>query len=334
MTNEVQQMAGSPLGPWRLRIPSRHRLQAGRRTSNSGLVVPRSRRPSSDEERAPSAWRVLLPFFLFLVFVGTPDRADAQSFGEIGGRAGVPEWEVDPAFKHDVFTFARVRYTSGRRGWGGGFGRSWGRNSGRWAIDYPDAELNLAFRLQQMTSMKVNPDAEVVDLAEDDLSRFPFLYIVEPGYLVFSEEEVTALRSYLLNGGFLMIDDFWGVAEWENIEYEMKRVFPDREFVDLPIEHPIFHCVFDLTEKPQVPGIAHLRNFLATGATWERDEDPAVRYYGIFDDRQRMMSIICRNTDLGDGWEREGESEIYFREFAEKKAYPMAINIIFYAMTH
>src|SRR5690606_20041948 len=107
----------------------------------------------------------------------------------------------------------------------------------------------------QMTSMKVNPDAAVVDLAEDDLSNYPFLYIVEPGRLVFSEEEITALRKHLLNGGFLMIDDFWGIDEWENIEYEMKRVFPDRPLVELTIEHPVFHCVFDLQEIPQVPGI-------------------------------------------------------------------------------
>jgi len=270
---------------------------------------------------------------LFLLLaLGTP--AFGQSFGEISNRAGVPEWEVDPAFKQDVFTFARVKYTSGRRGWGGGFGRNWGRGGGRWATDYPDAELNLAFRLQQMTSMKVNPDAIVVELAVDDLSKSPFLYIVEPGDLVFADEEVTALRKYLLNGGFLMIDDFWGVDEWENIEYEMKRVFPDRPFVDLPLEHPIFHCVFDLPEIPQVPGIHIALRHQFDGVTWERPDARDVHYYGIFDDKQRMMCIICRNTDLGDGWEREGESEWYFHEFAEKKAYPMAINIIFYAMTH
>lgn len=271
---------------------------------------------------------------LLLASLMLPTNASAQTYGRITERGGVPEWEVDPAFKHDVFTFARVEYTSGRRGWGGGWGRYWGRNAGRWAVDYPDAELNLAFRLQQMTSMKVNPNAVTVQLAVDDLSAYPFLYIVEPGYLVFSDEEVTALRDYLLNGGFLMIDDFWGVDEWLNIESEMKRVFPDREFVDLPIEHPIFHCVFDLKEKPQVPGIAYMNHFRQTGETWERRDAQDVHYYGIFDDRGRMMCIICRNTDLGDGWEREGEDVDYFHEFAEKRAYPMAINIIFYAMTH
>jgi hypothetical protein len=258
----------------------------------------------------------------------------AQSSGMSTDRAGVPEWEVDPAFKHDVFTFARVKYTSNRRGWGSGYGRNWGRSAGRWTIDYPDAELNLAFRLQQMTSIKVNPNAAVVELATDDLSQYPFLYIVEPGELVFDDMEIDALRNYLLTGGFLMIDDFWGVDEWLNIEAEMKRVFPDREIVDLPIEHPVFHCVFDLKEKPQVPGIFMIRRYQETGETWEKEDAKDVHYYGIFDDKGRMMCIICRNTDLGDGWEREGESELYFHEFAEKKAYPMAINIIIYAMTH
>lgn len=260
---------------------------------------------------------------------------DAQTTSTAADRAGVPEWTIDPAFKHDVFTFARVRYTSwgGRGGWGG-----WGRRGGgRWATDYPDAELNLAFRLQQMTSLKVNPDAAIVDLATTDLSQYPFLYIVEPGQLVFSAEEVTALRRHLLNGGFLMVDDFWGDEEWENIRGEMARVFPDRELRELQIDHPIFHCVFDLKEKPQVPGIHEALYHRGSGITWERDYDPTahdVHYRAYFDDKGRMMAIICQNTDLGDGWEREGESQWYFQEFAEKRAYPMAINIIFWAMTH
>ncbi|MGH8020146.1 MAG: DUF4159 domain-containing protein [Opitutaceae bacterium] len=252
------------------------------------------------------------------------------------GRAGVPDWEVDPEFKHDVFTFARVRYTSyGRGGWGD-WGGGWrgGGGRGRWAIDYPDAELNLAFRLQQMTSLKVNPDPVLVDLAADDIFNHPFLYIVEPGALVFDDKEIDNLRRHLLNGGFLMFDDFWGEDEWENLFMEIKRVFPDREIVDLPIEHPIFHCVFDLQEKPQVPSIRHAIYWRGTGVTWEREDAREAHYRAIFDDKGRMMVIICQNTDLGDGWEREGESEWYFREFAEKRAYPMAINIIFYAMTH
>lgn len=244
-------------------------------------------------------------------------------------RAGVPEWEVPAAFKHDVFTFARIQYDSY-----GGRGGGWGGRRGRWAIDYPDAELNLAYRLQQMTSLSVNPESAVVRLDEDPLADYPFLYMVEPGSLTFRETEVTALRSYLLNGGFLMVDDFWGEDEWMNLEYELKRVFPNREMHELPIEHPIFHIVFDLKEKPQVPSIRHALAYQGTGRTWEDEDAKEVHYRAIFDDQGRMMVIICHNTDLGDGWEREGESEWYFREFAEKKAYPMGINIIVYAMTH
>ncbi|HEX9784941.1 MAG TPA: DUF4159 domain-containing protein [Opitutaceae bacterium] len=249
-------------------------------------------------------------------------------------RAGVPEWEVKPEFKHDVFTFARVRYTSVSRGGWVDYGGWRGRGGGRWRIDYPDAELNLAFRLQQMTSLKVNPEPVVVELATDEIFDYPFLYIVEAGALVFDGKEITNLRRHLLGGGFLMFDDFWGEDEWENVFYEIKRVFPDREIVDLPIEHPIFHCVFDLKEKPQVPSVNVATYFRGTGITWEREDAREVHFRAIFDDKGRMMVIICQNTDLGDGWEREGEDEWYFREFAEKKAYPMAINIIFYAMTH
>ncbi len=251
------------------------------------------------------------------------------AFGQMPDRAGVPEWAVEEAFQHDVFTFARIKYTSHDHG-----GYGWSPRRGRWAIDYPDAELNLAYRLQQMTSLKVNPDSAVVSLAEDDLAGYPFLYMVEPGRLVFSEPEVEALRAYLLNGGFLMVDDFWGEDEWENFAHEIGRVFPDREIVDLPLEHPVFHIVFDLKEKPQVPSLGHALRYQGTGITWEREDAKQVNYRAIFDDKGRMMAMICHNTDLGDGWEQEGDSEWYFREFAEKKAYPMAINIIFYALTH
>ncbi|MCZ6672780.1 MAG: DUF4159 domain-containing protein [Verrucomicrobia bacterium] len=246
---------------------------------------------------------------------------------------GIAEWEVDPAFKHDVFIFARVRYSS--YGGRGGYGRRGrGRWGGNWATDYPDAELNLAFRLQQMTSLKVSPEPVVVTLDQENLRDYPFLYIVEPGNMSFGETEVTNLRDYLLNGGFLMFDDFWGYDEWDNVYYEMKRVFPDREPIDLPIEHPIFHIVFDLKEKPQIPSIHHAISYRGTGRTWEREDAKVVHYRGIFDDDGRLMVLVCQNTDLGDGWEREGESEWYFHEFAEKKAYPMGINIIFYVMTH
>jgi hypothetical protein len=241
--------------------------------------------------------------------------------GQIVDRRGVPDWQIDPEFKYDVFTFVRVRYNS------------WGRGNA-WATDWPDSDLNFPFRLQQLTSMKVDPNPKVVQLTDDDVFDYPFLYLIEPGSLYFSEDEIRSLRRYLANGGFLMVDDFWGQDEWQNFYQEIKRVFPDREPIEIPLGHPIFHCVYDLKEKPQVPSINAAWQGRSQGITWERWDAQTPYYKGIFDDDGRMMVIICHNTDLGDGWEREGEDEWYFREFSEKKAYPLGINIVVYAMTH
>jgi hypothetical protein len=255
-------------------------------------------------------------------------------------RRGVPDWTPDKEFSDDVFTFVRIRYSSGYGGgyYGGGYGRRGrgrGFSGGNWATDYPDSDLNFSFRLHQLTSMKVDPEGLILELTEPELFNYPFIYMLEVGRLVFSEEEVKCLRKYLLNGGFLMVDDFWGQVAWDNFYYEMKRVFPEKEPIPLKLDHPIFHCVFELKEKPQIPAIdwaVDRRTDTLTGMTSESGDPPI--YYGIYDDKGRMMVIICRDTDLGDGWEREGESHAYFREFSEKKAYPLGINIVFYAMTH
>ena len=236
-------------------------------------------------------------------------------------RNGVPTWQNDAEFPDDLFTFVRVRYNSFRRG-------------GGWATDYPDAELNLSFRLQQLTSLKAHHEGRILQLTDDELFDYPFIYIIEPGDMFLEDAEVAVLRKYLLGGGFLMVDDFWGEREWDNFYQQIKRVFPDREPAELPIEHPIFRCVYPLKEKYQIPSIGHAQGGRGSGVTWERHDAQVPHYKALFDDRGRMMAIICHNTDLGDGWEREGEDEWYFREFSEKKAYPMGINILFYAMTH
>lgn len=244
-------------------------------------------------------------------FEGTDGRVD---------RRGVPDWKVDERYKGDVFTFVRIKYES--------YGR-WG-----WPTDYPDADLNFSYRLQQLTSLHVDPDGVVLELTDPRLFDYPFIYIIEPGHISLSDAEKAALRSYLLNGGFLMVDDFWGEDEWNNFYAEFRQVFPDREPVELPATHEIFHCVYDLKEKPQIPAIGWAQQGAAQGITWERWDAQEVHYRAVFDDHGRMMAIICHNTDLGDGWEREGEDPWYFKEFSEKKAYPLGINIIFYAMTH
>jgi hypothetical protein len=261
----------------------------------------------------------------------------AQRYYDRVDRRDVPNWELEPEFAQDAFTFVRIRYSSGYGGRGGrrGFrGDFYGGGGGSWATDYPDSDLNFSWRLHQLTSMQVNPEPLVLDLTDPRLVNYPFIYLIEPGRLVFEEAEVETLRQYLLNGGFLMVDDFWGEDEWYNFYREIKRVFPDREPVELPLSHPIFHAVFDLKEKPQVPSINVALAGRSQGITWERPDAREPHYKALYDDKGRMMAIICHNTDLGDGWEREGEDEWYFREFSEKKAYPLGINIVFYAMTH
>ena len=250
-------------------------------------------------------------------------RFRGQSFD----RGDVPEWTNEPGFEKDTFMFTRVEYDSGYGGWG--------RGGGGWRTDWPDADLNFSYRLQQLTAMKVDPKGKYLRLTDPELFSQPFIYIAEPGRLEFDQEEVKALRRYLLSGGFLMVDDFWGEAEYQNFYDEIKRVFPDREPQELPLDHPIFHCVFDLKEKPQIPNYrTGEESQYPPHITWERPDARTPHYRAILDDKGRMMVIICHNTDLADGWEREGEYEYYFREFSEKKAYPLGINIVFYAMTH
>jgi hypothetical protein len=145
-----------------------------------------------------------------------------------------------------------------------------------------------------------------------------------------------ALRKYLLNGGFLMLDDNWGDAEWSNIRDQMRRIFPEHAPIELSIDHPIFHAIFDLKQKPQMPAIGI---FLRGGQTWEnnktyRNESHDSHFFGIFDAKNRMMVFISHNNDFGDGWEREGDNYDYFKRFSEPMAYPMIINIIYYAMSH
>ena len=253
-------------------------------------------------------------------------RYRSQRYFDEHDRGGVPTWDSDKRFIHDSFTFVRIRYESHGYGRGGG-----------WATDFRDSDLNFSLRLQQLTSLKVNPDPIVLELTDPRLFDYPFIYIIEPGALTFSPDEVKALRRYCQHGGFLMVDDFWGDAEYENFHQEIRQVFPDREPQEVPLEHEIFHCVYDLKEKPQLPSIHAAEAGRRSGIIWEPrpESDTSIPHYrAIYDDEGRIMVFICHNTDLGDGWEREGENQWYFEEFSVKKAYPMGINIVTYAMTH
>jgi hypothetical protein len=286
--------------------------------------------------------RRLVIILLMVAFIGA-GAVFARRYSDRGDsdRRGVPNWTPNREFSHDIFTFVRIQYSTGYGGgdYGGGRGRGRGRGGGgSWATDYPDSDLNFSFRLHQLTSMEVDPEGVILELTDPELVNYPFIYIVEPGRLVFSEEERKCLRRYLLNGGFLMVDDFWGQDEWDNFYYEIKQVFPDREPVEVPLNDPsnIFKIPYELKERPQIPSIDQALYGRSSGITWE-DHGPGSQtphFRAIYDNKGRMMAFICHNTDLGDGWEREGENEWYFHEFSEKKAYPLGINIVFYAMTH
>ena len=232
-------------------------------------------------------------------------------------------WTNVPGFEKDVFTFVRIKRASG------------GYSGGPWWTDTPDSDLNLAFRLQQLTSIRVNPDGLFLRLTDKELSDYPFIYMVEPGSAELDDQEVVALRKYLLNGGFLWMDDFWGDEEWANAERVMKQVFPDRNFIELPLSHPLYHCVFEIRDKAMVPNVENGSNqqYDPNYPIWEKG-GREVHHRAIFDDKGRIMVFATHDTDNGDGWEWEGNNHYYFEHFSEKTAYPLAINVIFYVMTH
>ncbi len=255
---------------------------------------------------------------------------------------GTPEWKNPPGFEKDVFTFARIIFKVGMgRGTGGGWGT--GRRFGWW-VDFPDADLNFSYRLQQMTSMKVDPDARTLHLTDPDLADFPMVYMEHTGFMELREAEVKRLHDYLNNGGALFVNDFWSQREWDGFEDQMKRVLPGRGWTELTMEHPIFHSVFELRgpmNRLQIPTMQFWnQNFDPNDPTsrlsrvfrGEGSENMHVRAW--FDDKGRMMVVAIHNSDVSDGWEREGENLDYFHTFSEKVAYPLGINIVFYLMTH
>ncbi len=271
------------------------------------------------------------------------DASTVKTAREIGSHStDTPEWKNSPGFARDVFTFVRIIRDSDPES---------SPTAGEWITDYPDSDLNLSYRVQQMTSIKVDPDARTIRLTDPALFDYPFIYMVEVGSLMLRDEEVPILRKYLLNGGFLMVDDFWGDWQWDSYAAQMKRVFPDREFVELPMSHPIFHCVFDLKGPKntlQTPNERQGSRSKYDGVTWEYhpyQNDPyaprsewqacsEMHVRALLDDKGRIMVLATHDCDNGDSWEREGEDDYFFHEFSEKRGFPLGINIIFYVMTH
>ncbi len=239
----------------------------------------------------------------------------------VRGEGPVDALQIQTSGVPHEFYFSRVAYS----GFGGFYGR--GRS---WMTDYPRADqIFLSFIDRLLPNIDAYLREFVVQFDDPDLRRFPFLYALEVGGMALRPAEVLGLRSYLLQGGFLVIDDFWDDREWANFEYEIRQVLPGHEIVDLPLDHAIFTTFYEIDEIIQVPNIGNGR---AGGRTWECRVRcfPVVR--GIHDENGRLMVVINFNTDLGDAW--EWADDPYYPFEYSKYAYEMGVNFIVYAMSH
>ena len=202
---------------------------------------------------------------------------------------------------------------------------------GRWAVDYPKADHQFLIALKRLSVVDAYNSDNAIELTDPMLRRYPLLYAVEVGSMSLSDEEVQALRNYLLAGGFFVIDDFWGSWAWDQLVAQMQLVFPDRAIVDLPPDHPVFTAFYNIDHVLQVPNIRLGIGTNYGGPTHEYDGHvPRVR--GIFDDEGRLMVLINWNTDLGDAWEWADHPE-YPLKFSTY-AFEIGINFVIYAMTH
>jgi hypothetical protein len=226
--------------------------------------------------------------------------------------------DPDAPTEHHEFTFARAAYSGRGRGWG------WAS----WATDYPKADRQFLIGVKRLTRIDAYSGEHPVRLDDPELLRYPFLYAVEVGRMALSDEEVLGLRRYLATGGFLLVDDFWGSREWAVFEEQIRRVLPGRPIVDLPLDHPVFHTVYDIKELLQVPNVG---NGMMGGPYSERDGfEPFCR--GIFDEQGRLVVMISWNSDLGDAW--EWAENPYYPLDRSTFAYQIGINAVVFAMTH
>jgi hypothetical protein len=246
-----------------------------------------------------------------------------------GGNASIGAHMARPESFEGRFHYCRGMYRLNPTGGGGS-----------WLTDYPLADIDLSIRLAELTKISVGFDATgqpqhlIVRLTDDALFKCPVILMQAVGSLSFNDEDAAQLKTYLLKGGFLWVDDFWGSYAWDVWASQIRKVLPPSEFtiVDLPMEHPIFHTMFDLKRVPQIPGIGFWRG--SGGGTSERGTDSAqVHARAITDSKGRVMVLMTHNTDVSDSWEREGEDPQYFYRFSVE-GYQVAMNVVLYAMTH
>ena len=248
-----------------------------------------------------------------------------------GGFFNSPVRLAPSAFPDRDFVVCRLMYTSVRREPSGG----------GWRTDYPYGEINLTIRFSELTRTPVSqsggrePNHYVVRLTDDELFQCPFTMASDVGTIGLTDEEAERLRLYLLKGGFLWVDDFWGPLAWEQWTHEFSKVLPPEQFPiqDVPVDDPIFKSQFIVEKVPQITNIEFWR--MTRGReTSERGADSAVPHFrAVRDNHGRIMVVMTHNTDIADSWEREGEDPAFFYQFSPD-GYAVGVNVLLHAMTH
>jgi len=227
------------------------------------------------------------------------------------------------------WTFARLMYPQYRGGGGFGyFGRNWQSGNSMWTQDYPRADRHFLRAIRRLSRIDARSVEQPVNLDDgDDVYNWPWLYAVQTGRWDLTDAQASKLRDYIDRGGFFTADDFWGTDQWQIFMKSMRRVFPDRQVVDLEDSSPIFHSVFDLDQRYQVPGA----RYIYTGDTEKCDECPPY-WRGIMDDKGRVIAAMTFESDLGDSWEWADDPR--YEERFSALGFRIGINYIVYAMTH
>jgi hypothetical protein len=225
------------------------------------------------------------------------------------------------------WAFARLMYPPGPLdGYRGRFDGDWRQGLSLWTQDYPRADRSFAQAVKRLTRIDGRSVEQAVNLDDgDEVYNWPWLYAVQVGEWGLTPGQAKKLRDYLLRGGFFMADDFHGSEEQEYFEQTMKMVFPDRSIVDIPDNDPIFHTVFDLDDRYQVPGMEHL-------GTGYKNDGRVPRWEGIYDDKGRIMVAISLNSDIGDSWEWS-DTPRYPLKYSDL-GMKIGVNYVVYAMTH
>ena len=239
-------------------------------------------------------------------------------------------YEEQPGDQKAEFYWSRLRYTSsgyGSGGYGFGYGGGFGFGFFGWSRDYPKADRQFLMALKRLTRIQMRPTEQVVDLDSDEIFNYPWIYAVQVANWTFTDAEAKRLREYLLKGGFLMVDDFHGTLDWDRFMAGMRQVLPDRPVEDLSDSDEIFHVLFDLGQRYQVPG----EQYVWSGRTYEKD-GYVPKWRAIRDSKGRIIVAICHNMHLGDAWEWADMPE-YPEAFASM-AFRVGMNYIIYGMTH